>query len=152
MPTSTVVQPVVTALATASFVSEGSAIPASSATWTGANIVAEKIGCIVPIARETFEDSSFDLAGEVLPIVAGAIAKTVDAAIFHGTNKPASWTASCIVDGASGASNMVDLSEIVAANTGPVELENIPAVCSHQKGCTYPNSWQPNPAPLRWGK
>lgn len=119
----TTVLPVLTGLATASFVSEGAAITASNATWTGKNLVAEKVACIVPISKELWNDGNLQWGPEIMEQAVTAIGKAIDAAIFHETSKPTSWTASGIIVGASGAtSGVVDYSTEIAASATVAEI------------------------------
>lgn len=104
MGTKTTVIPVTTALPVAGFVGEGGAFSATTATWTGKQLIAAKVGCIVPIAREVIEDTSYDLQGDLIPKVAEAIGGAIDGAVLFGTGKPAAWTCNDIYAGAIAAS------------------------------------------------
>lgn len=132
MPTKTHRLPVTTALAEAYWVSgpSGSNPPGrkrtSSAAWERKSLVAEEIAVIVPIAEATIDDADFDIMGEVVPQISEAIGKAVDAAVFFGVNKPASWTDAAIIPGARAAGNSfvrgsvggqrvdVDISDVMA--------------------------------------
>lgn len=105
MGTKTTVMPISTALPVAGFVGEGGAFSATTATWVGKNLIAEKVGCIVPIAREILEDTSFDIQADLLPKVVQAFGKAIDAAVFFGVGKPSAWTCNDILSGATAASN-----------------------------------------------
>ena len=43
-------------------------------------------------------DSSFDIWGQIRPLVRQAFGQVIDAAILHGTNKPSSWPTAIITD------------------------------------------------------
>lgn len=60
-------------------------------TWKGITLVAEEIAAIVPIHESVLEDMSINVWGQVRPRLAESIGVAVDAAVFAGTNKPASW-------------------------------------------------------------
>jgi HK97 family phage major capsid protein len=67
----------------------------------------EEIATIVPIPTNVIDDTTIDFWAEVRPLVEEAVGRTLDAAIFFGTNKPASWPAG-IVPAAVAAGNNVD--------------------------------------------
>jgi HK97 family phage major capsid protein len=79
--------------------------------WKGKTIVAEELAVIVPISENVLADSTnVDIWGETIPRIGEAMGKAVDAAIFHGTNLPATWltdtggTSKSILAGATAAS------------------------------------------------
>ncbi len=74
--------------------------------WTNTTLTASKLGVTVWIPKDTIDDAisnGYDLWGETRPRIGEAIAKALDAAILHGTNKPSAWPAG-IVTGAGAAS------------------------------------------------
>lgn len=101
--------PVNDLLASASFTPEGDAITASYTSWGDAQLVAEKCAVIVTLSKETLLDGSVDFGPALANAASNAIAKAVDAAVIHGTGKPASWLASSIVSGATAASATLSL-------------------------------------------
>lgn len=74
--------------------------------WENKYINAEEIACIVPIPEQVIEDTDYDIWGEVKPRVQEAFGKVIDAAIFFGTNAPATWPDD-IVTAATSAGNVV---------------------------------------------
>jgi HK97 family phage major capsid protein len=105
--------PVLATLPTAGFVSDGAANeatgvkPNSKVTWTNKELIAEEIAVIIPVHENTLADSQFDIWGEVRPLVAQEFGRILDAAIFFGVNKPATWTDPALVPGAIAAGNSV---------------------------------------------
>lgn len=88
------------------FVSNGGLKGTTKQAWDGKEIVAEEIAVIVPIKENDLEDASFDLWGQIKPRLQEAFAAKIDAAIFAGTDKPASWP-KAIIGGASDASAVI---------------------------------------------
>lgn len=102
--------PVLAALPTAGFVGESATDPkgvkpTSKVSWTNKELVAEEIAVIVPIHENILADSNFDVWGEVRPLVSQEFGRVLDAAVFFGTNKPATWLDPALVPGAIAAGN-----------------------------------------------
>ena len=103
--------PVLSALPTAGFVSHNNSTdasgikPTSKVSWVNKELIAEEIAVIVPVHENTLADSSFDIWGEVRPLVAQEFGRVLDAAVFFGTNKPTSWVDPALVNGAIAAGN-----------------------------------------------
>lgn len=116
MSAGTARMPVLAALPTAGWVSQEPVDPASptdatkptsKASWINKDLVAEEIAVIVPVHENILADSNFDIWGEVRPLVSQELGRVLDAAVFFGTNKPASWTDPALVPGAIARGNQV---------------------------------------------
>lgn len=59
--------------------------------WENVTLYGEEIAAVIPIPERLIEDSSFDIIGEVERHAPEAFAKTFDAAVLFGTNKPTLW-------------------------------------------------------------
>lgn len=81
--------------------------PTSKVSWINKNLVAEEIAVIVPIHENLLADSRFDIWAEVRPLVSQEFSRVLDAAVFFGTNKPATWTDPALIPGAIAAGNEV---------------------------------------------
>jgi len=85
--------------------------------WTYSTITAEELAVIVPIPAAVIDDAAgggYDIWGETAPRLAEAIAKAIDAAIIHGTNKPTSWPNGIVTD-ATSKSQAIDKSASVGS-------------------------------------
>lgn len=110
--------PVVSALPTAYFVNGDSGLKQTTeVNWANKYLNAEEIAAIVPIPEAVLDDSEFDAWGSVQPRLVEAIGRTLDAAVFFGVNKPASWP-SDIVTAATAAGNTVARGTNAAATGG----------------------------------
>ena len=110
MSAGTARMPVLAALPTSGFVSESATDaagvkPTSKVSWVNKDLVAEEIAVIVPVHENILADSNFDVWGEVRPLVSQEFGRVLDAAVFFGVNKPASWLDPALVPGAIAAGN-----------------------------------------------
>lgn len=129
MSRGTMRMPVMSALATAYFVSGDTGLKQTTeVNWTNKYVTAEELAVIVPIPEAVLADANYDVWGEIKPSLVEAFGKAIDAAVFYGTNIPANWTtdlgAAGIVAGATAASTLVsaaaytDLYEAILGETG----------------------------------
>lgn len=70
------------------WVGETERIKTSVAKWIFPELVAKKIGVIIPVSREKLEDTTIDVFSAIKPYVAEAFYKAIDAACLFGTNSP----------------------------------------------------------------
>jgi len=110
--------PVLAALPTAYFVTGDTGLKQTTeANWANKFLNAEELACIVPIPDAVLEDTDFDAWSSVIPLCRQAIGRALDAAVFFGANKPASWPTE-IVAAAIAAANTVTRGTNAAAAGG----------------------------------
>lgn len=120
MSSSVTRMPVLSALPTAYFVQGDTGLKQTTeAAWGNKYLNAEELAAIVPIPEAVLDDINFDVWGSVQPLLVDAIARSLDAAIFFGTNKPASWPTD-IATAAVAAGNVVARGTNAAAAGGVV--------------------------------
>lgn len=110
--------PVLSALPVAYFVNGDTGLKQTTEmAWSGKYLEAEEIAAIVPIPEAVLDDADYDLWGAIQPRLAEAIGRTLDAAIFFGTNKPGTWP-TAIVAAAVAAGNTAVRGANTAAEGG----------------------------------
>lgn len=70
------------------WVGESERISTSTAQWIFPEIVAKKVGVIIPVTKEKIKDTTIDVFGAIRPYIAEAFYKAIDAACLFGTNSP----------------------------------------------------------------
>lgn len=116
--------PVLSALPLAYFVDGDTGLKKTTQmAWDKKLLIVEEIAAIVPIPDAVLADSSFDVWGEVRPRLVEAIGRTLDAAVFFGVNKPATWPDD-VAAMATGAGNTYTRGTATAAEGGIAEDVN----------------------------
>jgi HK97 family phage major capsid protein len=59
--------------------------------WTNKYLNIEEIAAIIPIPENVANDVTYNVWGEVMPYMSEAVGRVLDAAVFFGTNAPASF-------------------------------------------------------------
>ncbi len=121
--------PVISALPVAYFVNGDTGLKQTTEVdWANKYLNAEEIATIVPIPEAVLDDLAFNVWDEIKPRLVESIARTFDAAVFFGSNKPASWP-SDIVTAATAAGNTYTRGTSTAAQGGVAgDLSNLEAL------------------------
>ena len=84
--------PVMSALATAYFVSptDTGLKQTTEVNWANKYINAEEVAAIVPIPQAVLDDADYDIWAEIKPALVQAFNRAIVAAVLGGTNIPAS--------------------------------------------------------------
>lgn len=102
MTSSMLSMPVLNSLPHAYFVNGDTGLKQTTKVdWSNKLITAEEIAVIVPVPDAVLADSQFDIWGQIRPLVRQAFGQVIDAAILHGTNKPASWPNGIVTEATS---------------------------------------------------
>lgn len=118
MSTNVTRMPVLAALPTAYFIQGDTGLKQTTQmSWANKYLNVEEIAAIVPIPENVLSDTAFDLWGFARPLLEQAAARALDAAIFFGVNKPASWPNDVTTD-ATAAGNTVTRGTNAAAAGG----------------------------------
>ena len=114
--------PVLSALPTAYFVSGDTGLKQTTeAAWENKYLYVEEIATIVPIPEAVLDDASFDVWGQIQPLMEQAISRALDAAVIFGTNAPTTWaTEGNLVAEAVAAGNVVARGTNAAAAGGVI--------------------------------
>ena len=98
---------VLDALPVAGFVTGDTGLkPTSNVNWKGVDLVAEEVAVIIPIAEAVVDDASYDIWGQIKPLVEQEFARIIDGAVLFGTDAPSSW-GSGVVSKAQTAGNLI---------------------------------------------
>jgi len=74
--------------------------------WSNKYINIEELALIVPIPENVLDDVSFDVWGEIQPLLESAIGRALDAAVFFGTGAPGTFPTN-VVAAAIAAGNVI---------------------------------------------
>lgn len=101
--------PVLSSLPTAYFVDGDTGLKKTSQqAWANKYFNAEELAVIIPIPEAVLDDADYDIWAEIKPRIMEAIGIAFDAAVFFGTNAPASWPLN-VLAAATAAGNVVAL-------------------------------------------
>lgn len=114
--------PVLSALPTTKWVDgDGGMIAASAAAWANKYLEAEKLAVLIPVPNDVLDDSSWDIWGQLRPLISAAIGRQFDRTVLFGEDAPASFPDD-ILTGAAAASHTVDLSSGISGGKDLFDL------------------------------
>jgi HK97 family phage major capsid protein len=99
----------------------------SDAAWEGVFLNAEELASITPVPESVIMDADFDIFGELREPIAQSIAEKLDAAIFSGVEKPASWP-EALITAATTAGNAIQATSTAAEGGVVNDLARLLAV------------------------
>jgi HK97 family phage major capsid protein len=106
---------VLSALPTAYWVTGDTGLKQTTeASWANKFVSIEEIACIVPVPEAVIEDANFDVWGEIRPLLVEAVGRTLDAAVFFGTNAPASFPTNINAAAAAAGNNYTEAATAAA--------------------------------------
>lgn len=84
--------PILSALPTAYWVTGDTGLKQTTeVNWANRYLNIEELACIVPIPQNVVDDTEFNVWDEAQPLLSEAIGRAFDAAVFFGSNAPASF-------------------------------------------------------------
>ncbi|MEU7149207.1 phage major capsid protein [Streptomyces sp. NPDC045456] len=108
--------PVLSALPVAYFVSGDTGLKQTTeVNWANKYMNVEEIATIMPVPDNVLADVEANIWDEAMPLLTEAFGRTLDAAVFFGTNAPSSWPSN-VLAAATAAGNSVSAG--TAANQG----------------------------------
>lgn len=114
--------PVLSALPTAYFVNGDTGLKQTTEmSWANKYINVEELAAIAPMPDNVVADADTDLWGIMQEGIENAIARALDAAIFFGVNKPASWPNAIVTDAVAAGNTVNRGTNTDGANGGIAE-------------------------------
>lgn len=100
--------PVLEALPTAGFLAADMDVKVKSdVSWGNKVLTAEEIAVIVPISESAIADAKLDIVSKTEELIFQEFGRIIDAAVYQGTNAPASWPTGGLCGVAETATNEV---------------------------------------------
>jgi HK97 family phage major capsid protein len=117
--------PVLSALPTAYWVSGDTGLKQTSEiNWANKFLNIEEIAVIIPVPDNVIADVDANIWGEAMPLLAEAVGRTVDAAVFFGTNAPASFPTNILAAAAAAGNTYTEGTNAAAAGGFYGDLDN----------------------------
>lgn len=90
--------------------------PTAEATWGKKELIAEELAVIIPVHENVLADVTENVLAELAGLGGEAIANALDAAVFFGLNKPATWISKDLAKAAT------DAGQVFTVGTGKNDL------------------------------
>lgn len=101
--------PVMSALPTAYFVTGDTGLKQTTElNWANKFLNIEEIATIVPVPDNVIADMESNIWDDAMPLLTEAIGRTLDGAVFFGTNAPASYPSSVLTAAAAAGNSVVE--------------------------------------------
>lgn len=117
--------PILSALPTAYFVTGDTGLKQTTeVNWTNKYLNIEEIATIMPVPDNVMADIEANLWDDAMPLLVEAVGRTLDAAIFFGTNAPASYPAAVLTAAAAAGNTVTEGTAAAAAGGFYGDLDN----------------------------
>lgn len=117
--------PVLSALPTAYWVSGDTGLKQTSeVNWANKYINIEEVAVIIPVPDNVLQDVDANIWDEAMPLLAEAVGRTVDGAVFFGTNAPASFPTNVMSAAAAAGNTYTEGTNAAAAGSFYGDLDN----------------------------
>ncbi|MET8978560.1 phage major capsid protein [Streptomyces sp. NPDC004539] len=116
--------PVLSALPTAYFVTGDTGLKQTTeVNWTNKFLNIEEIAVIMPVPDNVLADVDANVWDEAMPLMTEAMGRTLDTAVYFGTNAPGSWPTN-IAAAATAAGNSVTANSAATAGAFFGDIDN----------------------------
>jgi len=118
--------PVLSALPVAYFVTGDTGLKQTTeVNWENKYLNIEEIATIIPVPENVLDDVDIDIWAEVEPLVRQALERTLDAAVYFGTNAPGTWPTNIAAATAAAGNSVVRGTASAATGGVATDVSNL---------------------------